>query len=204
MADMADCELNKTVCLVQAAQEGDNQALEDLFARYLPRVRRIVALRMGRHLHAFAEVEDIVQQALLKAFTRLKTFEHRSEGSFRYWLARLVQDEIVACARRGGAKKRGGGRVRRFRDYPSQALSESFFPAQGPSPSSVVHAREREQQIEAALLSMPQHHREVIILRQFCGLSYKEIVEAMGFRQEESARKAWYRALQKLKKALNV
>ena len=144
------------------------------------------------------------QQALLKAFTRLKTFEHRSEGSFRHWLARLVQVEIVACARRGGAKKRGGGRVRRFRDYPSQSLSESFFRAPGPSPSSVVEAREREQQIEAALLGMPQHHREVIILRQFCGLSYKEIAEAMGFRQEETARKAWYRALQKLKKSLSA
>ena len=65
-----------TVHLVQAAQGGDRQALEDLFTRYLPRVRQIVSLRMGRRLTKFVEFEDVTQESLLKIFNGL----HRNIG----------------------------------------------------------------------------------------------------------------------------
>ena len=57
-----------TLELVGAAQKGDRSALEALFERYLPRVRQIVALRMGRRLNQVVEFDDIAQDVLLKVF----------------------------------------------------------------------------------------------------------------------------------------
>lgn len=49
-----DATFHHTVSLVKKAQDGDRQAMEDLFVRYLPRVRQIVALRLGMPPSAFA------------------------------------------------------------------------------------------------------------------------------------------------------
>ena len=76
-----------TLELVGAAQKGDRSALEALFERYLPRVRQIVAVRMGRRLNQVVEFDDIAQDVLLKVFQGLDRFEQKSEGSFRNWLA---------------------------------------------------------------------------------------------------------------------
>src|SRR5262245_12995939 len=89
----------ETILLVRAAQRGDAEALEALFTRYLPRVRQIVALRLGWRLRQLLEVDDIVQEVLLDAFQGLGQFEPRSEGSFRNWLARTVEREIVDTSR---------------------------------------------------------------------------------------------------------
>ncbi len=195
-------DFDSTIQLVSAAQDGDRSAMERLFTRYLPRVRQIVALRMGRRLGRFMETDDIAQEALLKAFNGLDRFEHKSEGSFRNWLARCVECEIKDQVRKVDAKKRGAGKVYRFGDCSSDILVSSIFAGSGPSPSQVVQAADLETEIEEALLAMPEHLREVIILRHLCDLSYDEIAETMGFNQVTTARKACSRALQKLKEQL--
>ncbi|MBN1443826.1 MAG: hypothetical protein JXA90_14040, partial [Planctomycetes bacterium] len=97
-----------TTVLVLAAQQGDRKALEVLFERYLPRVRRIVALRTGRRLEILYEQEDLVQQALMRAFADLHSYEKRSQAQFRNWIARCVEHELADLARKGAAAKRGG------------------------------------------------------------------------------------------------
>jgi hypothetical protein len=67
---------------VRGAKSGDRKSLEDLFARYLPKVRRIVALRLGCTLRDFAAYEDMVQEGLLRAFEKLEQFQELSEGGF--------------------------------------------------------------------------------------------------------------------------
>ena len=75
-----------TVFLVRDSQRGSRQSLENLFARYLPRVRQMVERRLG-WLRRCVEAEDIVQDAMLKAFKALGRFEHRANGSFGNWRA---------------------------------------------------------------------------------------------------------------------
>ena len=125
-------DFDTTIHLVGAAQDGDRSAMERLFTRYLPRVRQIVALRMGRRLGRFMETDDIAQEALLKAFNGLDRFEHKSEGSFRNWLARCVECEIKDQVRKVDAKKRGAGKVYRFGDCSSDILVSSIFAGSGP------------------------------------------------------------------------
>jgi RNA polymerase sigma-70 factor (subfamily 1) len=192
----------RTFELVRAAQAGDRRALEDLFARYLPRVRQIVALRMGRRLRELEDVDDVAQDVLLKAFQGLERFEQRSEGAFRNWLAACVECEIADKARRAGARKRGGGKVRRFADCESGLLISSVFAGREPTPSAVARARELAERIEEALIALPRHHREVVILRNLCEMSYEEIAETMALGSAQTARKAVSRALRKLKESL--
>jgi len=193
-----------TVQLVRAAQDGDRGALESLFARYLPRVREIVALRVGAQLRRLVDLEDIVQEALLKAFSSLQRFEQRSEGGFRNWLASCVECEIRMHVRKERAEKRGGGKVRRLQDHDSSVLLASVVGGPGPSPSQVAAARELAERLELALLSMPHHYREIIVLRNLCEMSYVEIADVMQLGSEQTARKAFSRALQKLKSAVGV
>ena len=86
-----DDSLRRTISLVREAQGGKSEAMEELFARYLPRVRQIVALRLGRRPSDFANHEDIVQEALLNTFRKLDQYEERSEATFRNWVSQNFQ-----------------------------------------------------------------------------------------------------------------
>ena len=195
-------ELGKTMALVQSAQEGSDEALDELFARYLPTVRQIAALRMGFRMRQMLDVEDIVQDSLLAVLRGIDRFEHSSEGSFRNWLSNCVECAVIDNSRRAAAKKRGEGKVRRFGDYRSEQRLSSVFAGGGPTPSQIAQGAEFEEILEDALLKLPKHYREVLIQRQLCEMSYKEIADSMGFTEEATVRKACSRAAKKLKELL--
>jgi len=199
----ADFDIRKTILLVQAAQGGDREALENLFARYLPRVRQIVAMRIGRRLKDFEDLEDITQESLIKALKNLQQFEARSEGSFRHWMAACVQNAVVDHIRIAKAKKRGGGEGRRFGDFDTRTFS-SIVAAKGPSPSSLVRARETAEQVEGGLLQLAERDREAIVLRCFCKMSYSELAETLALGGENNARQVFSRAVHRLKGLLNL
>jgi RNA polymerase sigma-70 factor (ECF subfamily) len=189
----------ETRSLIEASQAGDGAARERLFTRYLPRVRQAVALRMGRRLRQLAELDDVVQEVFIRVLEGLERFEHRSEGSFRNWLARCVQREVADHARSLGRKKRGAGMVRRFGDFESGVLASSIFEGSEPTPSDFAGATELAEKIEDALLSMPQHHREIIVLRAVLGMSYDEIAREIGVSRAGAVRVAYLRATRNLK-----
>jgi RNA polymerase sigma-70 factor (ECF subfamily) len=192
-----------TVILLRAARAGDRAALDQLFQRYAPLVRRVVALRMGRPISAIHEHEDIVQEAVLKAFQGLEGFEPEREGAFRNWLCRCVESAIVDALRRSRAKKRGR-RTLSLDDPEVLSLSSPVLAAGDLSPGTVLGRREDEEMLHAALLELKQHHREIIIKRQLCQMSYGEIAAEMGLGQEATVRKAHERALRKLRESMGA
>jgi len=200
--DSTEKTLEKTIQLVRSAQGGDRGALEALFTRYLPRVQRIVSLRLGWRLSQFADVDDIAQEVLLKAFQGLDRFEEESEGTFIHWLSTCVECEIVDQSRKQKAQKRGEGKACRIGDLGSKVMLSSIFAGTSPTPSQVAQAHEAEEAIEAALLELPKHHREVIVLRQICGMSYEEVAKKLKLGREDTVRKACSRALQALEERL--
>lgn len=196
-----DLELETTFQLVERAQGGDREAMESLFARYLPRVRQIVALRLGYRLKDLEAHEDIVQEGLLKAFQNLDRLEQRSAGSFRNWLSRCVVNAANDYLRRGRADKRGGGKVRAFSSLQSEDMSTIIFAGSDPTPSAVVGQKELQAVVEGAMLGLKEHHREIIILRLFCEMSYEEIGRTLGIEQEATVRKVFSRAMSELRTA---
>ncbi len=200
---MTDEKLEATLDLVRAAQSGNEQALDDLFERYLPRTRRIVACRMGWQMKKILEYDDLVQEAFLRIFQGLERFEPRTVGSFRQWVALCVERAIQDAARHARRAKRGGGRERRMADLAHESLTATIFAGDSPTPSVVVANKELEERLEKCLLELPERYRELVVLRSFCEMTFAEVAETLGFEREATARQAYSRAVGKLREMLD-
>lgn len=187
----------ETVALVESAQRGDRVAVEGLFARYLPLVRRMAALSLGKTKRELIDEDDVVQEALFEAFRRLDSFEVRSPGSFKYWVGSLVENKIRDRLRRERALKRGGGEVQRLGAFSTSARLESSLADDGPTPTQEARAAELEEQIDAALLQLGDEDRRIFQMRNLCGMEYGEIASLLGTK-ESSARAHYSRVLGKL------
>lgn len=186
-----------TVRLVRAAQGGDGQAREELFARYLPRVAHMVAARLGVSRSALpAAAEDMAQEALLRAFQSLDRFEVRSPGAFMAWMATIV----LNCVRRHRRRDQHGPGAMLWQRYGDLDLGEALFAGREGTPSSVAVRREDQQRLEAALLTLPSLYREALSLRALAGLNHAEIAQALG-RTEANSRKLVQRATRMLEEA---
>jgi len=196
-------ELPNTAGLVRAAQMGDIASRDAVFARFYPVVLRIAELRLRRRILGDENAEDIAQESLLEAFVSLKGFEQRSEGDFRNWLARIVENNIKDHRRKQQAGKRGRGRVFLHADLSQTSISDSIFLRSETTPSRVARGAELERKLEVALTTgLSEPYREVIILRRLCGMSYQEIAKDMGYDKEATVRSMFSRAMDKLKSLL--
>jgi RNA polymerase sigma factor (sigma-70 family) len=207
MADTCEIDsldLTTTLRLAVEAKKGDRRAVDRLFAHFLPRVRQIVALRMRRPVSSLGTQDDIVQEACLRAFQGIEGFEVRGEGALYNYLAKCVEGAILDAVDAARAQKRDERRERPLDAGRGSTLGELVLAGRGPRPSSVVRAKELEERIERALLELPDHQREIIVLAKVCGLSHREVMEAMSFRSEATSRKALSFALQKLEEKLRT
>ena len=156
-------EFEATAELLQRAQQGEMQATNELFRRYHPRLVHIVAMRLGQRLGSIrAEVEDIVQDALLDAFRGLREFEPRSEGALLYWLAELAMNRYRDRWRREHAQKRAGDSGRELGGHDQQLLSSSILQGGVTTPSERLQGIELEQRLEQCLLALPEIDRRLI------------------------------------------
>jgi len=187
-----------TMQLVRSAQAGDGAAREQLFARYLPRVARMVAARLGVARSALpAAADDMAQDALLRALQSLDRFEMRSPGAFMAWMATIV----LNCVRRHHRQEHGDAAGMLWQRYGDLDLHDSIFRSEGPSPSTIVGNREDSAKVEQALLDLPALYREALTLRCIGQLSYAEMAQQLG-RTEVSCRKLVQRAMEMLQAAL--
>lgn len=184
---------------VQRAQAGDEDELGLLMQEHLPFVRRIAALNLGRRLTELESIDDVVQGSLLRALKSLAHFSYTTRGSFRRWMAMVVENEVRDLARRHGALKRGEGKTRRMPELESRILADSVF-QQGtePTPSQAATAAETEDRIELALLDLPERERRAIVLRRLGEADYATVADDLELGSEGSARALVHRALAKL------
>ncbi len=189
---MAQQELDDTLVLLQDAMDGRHASLEGLFRRYLPYVRRIAAYRMTRKVEELIEVEDLVQEAMMRAFRSFESFRGRSVPQFRSWLATCVATSLSSQWRRTTAEKRKAGAEVRFADIESVNLRDSLFADREPSPSFVAI---QEEGLQRALFGLPEDQREIITLRGIAGMSFEEIAQELGLGSAGSARALWSRAM---------
>ena len=145
------------VALVRRCLAGETAAFEGLVTGY-QRLAFKVALRM---LGDYEDARDATQNTFVKAFEKLRTYDERYR--FFSWIYRILINECL--------------NLRRAR-HPAEELSVEE-PSRGASPDS-IEAAERRRDVRAALLSLPVHYREVIVLRHFAQMSYDEIGETIG------------------------
>ena len=97
-------EAESTFHLIQRFRDGDKDALEQLFARHLPRLQRWAKGRLPRWARDLADTQDLVQETLLQTFNRIDVFEPAREGALQAYLRQAVMNRIRDEIRRVGRR----------------------------------------------------------------------------------------------------
>ena len=157
--------------LVERAQAGDQLAFEKLVAKYQRKLNRL----LSRFIRDHAEVEDVAQEAFIKAFRALPSF--RGESAFYTWLYRIgintAKNYLVAKGRRAPTST----------DFDADE-AETFEDADQlrdiNTPERVLQSKQIGQTVNAAMEALPEELRNAIVLREIEGLSYEEIAVEMN------------------------
>jgi RNA polymerase sigma-70 factor, ECF subfamily len=176
----------RSVDLLRKAQAGDEQARNDLIARYLPRLERWASGRLPLSVRTMLDTGDIVQEAIINALSRLPTLEIRSEKTLEVYLKRAIRNRIIDVYRR----------PRRNREEVAEDL-----PAGGPSALDIAIGHEELERYERALESLSEPDAQLIVMRAELGMDYKAIAEELG-KSPDAARMALARALKRLAVAM--
>ncbi len=154
--------------LVDAARAGNPAAFEVLVLRYSERAYR-AAFRVVRDAD---DSRDVVQDAFVKAYRGLESFESRS--SFYTWLYRIVVN--LALDRR---RREHRARSVEWDDTVAHEIDpRASAPAAG-SPELASRRREVRELVAQGVERLPDGQREVLLLREVDGLSYEEIADTM-------------------------
>ena len=176
-------EATSTFGLLERVKEGDRQALSDLFQKNTRRLAILIHYKMSPELSCVAEVDDIVQETLLKAYRDIAQFKYRNPGSFLSWLARIADHVIVDLARSQGRQKRAADVVR----FKSESNPVGPEPAVSVTPSRILAEKESLALLIARLDRLPQNYREVILLAKVEGLTTQELADRLGQTRESAA-----------------
>jgi RNA polymerase sigma-70 factor (ECF subfamily) len=191
--------------LLHQAAAGDSAALGELLSIYRSYLTLLARTQIGPRLQGKADASDLVQEVLLEAHRHFKQFRGTTEAEFAAWLRRILAGLIANHVRRYlGTKQRNA----RLEQALAVELNNTSFvldhqlAAAISSPSEAAVKRESSIVLAAALRSLPDHYRQVIVLRHLEDLPFAEVAEKMG-RSIDSVEKLWVRALARLRQALS-
>lgn len=145
--------------LISQAQRGDRSAFSELVRLHRVGVITVVYRMCGDVQLA----EDMAQEAFLRAWKNLHSYKPKSP--FRNWLYRIATNAALDVIRR---------------DRETVALESVQLSADEMSPETALVQKEMGERVQQAILELPPASRAVLILREYEGLSYKEIAEALG------------------------
>jgi len=183
--ERADPEADATLHLLTAARAGDAEALDRLFGRYIPGLRRWASGRLPGWARDISDTHDLVQETVVQVFRKLEGFEYRGEGALLAYL-------------RQGLMNRVRNEIRRARSKPASDVLDSSVEDRTPSPVDVAIGQEALEQYDAALGRLRPDERELIVARVELGLTYQEVAEVLGKPSNDAARMAVARALVRL------
>jgi len=182
--------LDSTFELVQRAKSGDGAAVDQLFARYLPALRRWASGRLPRRSRDMMDTDDLVQETVIRAVRRLDSFEPRHEGALQAYLRQAIINRIRDEARRAGRS-------------PAVADLSDNERDRGASPLDMAIGSEAVDRYEGALSRLRPQEREAVIARVELDQSFIEIAQTLGKPSSDAARMAVSRALLRLAEEMN-
>jgi RNA polymerase sigma factor RpoE len=165
---MSEREIDQA--LVERAQGGDRHAFDQLVSKYQRKLGRL----LSRFIRDPAEVEDVSQEAFIKAYRALPSF--RGESAFYTWLYRIgintAKNYLVAQGRRAPTST----------EFDSEE-AETFESAEQlrdiNTPESLLLSKQIGETVNGAIDALPEELRTAIVLREIEGLSYEEIAGMM-------------------------
>ena len=169
----AEADRAAELVLVDAARNGDLASFEELVRRYDRNVFRI-----ANHITQNREdAEDVVQDAFLKAYQNLGSFQGQSK--FYTWLVRIAVNEALMRLRR---RRTGAGRTVSLDEEID--TGEDTVPRDvadwSPNPEQLYDQAELKDLLDRTIQGLPASFRTVFVLRDVEGLSTEETAEALG------------------------
>ena len=166
---MSDREIDQQ--LVERAQRGDKRAFELLVAKYQ---RKLIRL-LSRFIRDAAEVEDVAQEAFIKAYRALPNF--RGDSAFYTWLYRIgintAKNYLVAAGRRAPTSTA-------IDAEEAEDLGQTEHLQDLNTPENQMMSRQVADTVNQTLDKLPEDLRTAISLREMEGLSYEEIASVMN------------------------
>lgn len=187
------------------AAAGDQGAWQDIVRAHLPRLRRMVAVRLDARLAGRLDADDILQDVFLDAARQLADYLHDPQVPFFLWL-RLLTGHWIARAHRTHLRTqaRDVGRDQpldaAMPNASSVALAAHLLGRED-RPSQAAQRAERAARLNAALDAMDVIDREVLSLRHFEQLTRAEAAAVLGI-SEAAVGKRYLRALARLKRLI--
>ncbi|MBK6396571.1 MAG: RNA polymerase sigma factor RpoE [Burkholderiales bacterium] len=166
---MGDREVDQQ--LVERAQRGDKRAFELLVIKYQRKLGRL----LSRMVRDPGEVEDVTQEAFIKAYRALPNF--RGESAFYTWLYRIAintaKNYLVALGRRAPT-------TTEFDNEDAESFDDAEALRDTATPENLLMGREVATAVNRAVEALPEDLRTAITLREIEGLSYEEIAGVMN------------------------
>jgi RNA polymerase sigma-70 factor, ECF subfamily len=177
--------LDSTFDLVERAKSGDRDALNQLFVRYLPPLRRWASGRLPRWTRGLMDTDDLVQETVLRAVKRIDHFETRREGALQAYLRMAVMNRIR-------------DEVRRTKRSAAAIELDDVEADRGPSPLEAAIGAEALERYETALARLRPEEREAVVARVEMDGSFQDVAQVLGKPSADAARMAVSRALLRL------
>lgn len=166
---MSEREIDQV--LVERAQRGEKQAFDQLVGKYQRKLGRL----LSRFIRDPAEVEDVAQEAFIKAYRALPSF--RGDSAFYTWLYRIgintAKNYLVAQGRRAPTSTG-------FDSEEAETFEDADLLRDINTPESLLHSKQIGETVNAAMEALPEELRTAIVLREIEGLSYEEIANIMN------------------------
>jgi RNA polymerase sigma-70 factor (ECF subfamily) len=180
-----------TVELLARARAGDQGALDRVFAREIPLLKRWASGRLPRWAREIVDTDDLVQETVIRTLQRIEVFEYRADAALQAYLRQAVLNRIR-------------NEIRRATRHPPPAALDSSAEADALSPLEALIGKQAVEAYDEALSALEPAEREAIIGRVELGLSYDQLAAALGRPSADAARMAVGRALLKLARSLKL
>lgn len=166
---MGDREIDQQ--LVERAQRGEKKAFDLLVVKYQ---RKLIRL-LSRFIRDPSEVEDVAQEAFIKAYRALPSF--RGDSAFYTWLYRIgintAKNYLVASGRRAPTSTE-------FDNEEAEQFESGGLLQELNTPESELMSKQIAQTVNEAMDSLPEELKTAITLREIEGLSYEDIATIMN------------------------
>lgn len=198
--------IGDSICgLIQQARGGSTDARNQLLTQLRTYIALVAQRQKAPELQAKFGHSDLVQESMAMAVQKFDQFEGSCEAELLAWVKAILENEIKQARRSFRSEKRDVFRERPMDDQRNLNTHSTHAPLQIPdrelTPRTFALQNEEEHRIQAALNSLDEEHRQVIELRNWEKLSFRDIGQRMN-RSENAANKLWYRALIALRKAM--
>lgn len=164
---MSQKEIYNEELLFNLVRKGDEQAMRMLYCRSV----RYLSAVCSRYIYEDEDIKDVLQDAFLKIFASIKSFEYRGEGSLKGWMTKITLNETLTFIKNNSRLQFVELKQEEIDKLDEEPNTEGIPPA-------VIHSMIRE---------LPDGYRTIFNLYVIEGKSHKEIAELLGIKPDSSA-----------------